>query len=58
VAADVDDELPVDDELLLLLLPQAATAPHTATTAAIVPMRLRTLHTSFSIDLSPPSLQH
>jgi hypothetical protein len=49
-----DDELPVDDELLLLL-PQAATMAHAATTAAIVPMRLRILHTPFSIDLSPPT---
>jgi hypothetical protein len=58
VVPAVDDEvpadggLPVEDEsLLLLLLPQAATAPHTARTAAIVPMRLRILHTPFSIDL-------
>jgi hypothetical protein len=50
----VDDELPVDAESRPLL-PQAATAPHTATTAAIVPMRLRILHTPFSIDLSPPT---
>jgi hypothetical protein len=49
-----EDELPVDDELLLLL-PQAATMAHAATTAAIVPMRLRIFHTPFSIDLSPPT---
>jgi hypothetical protein len=54
--AATGDEPPVDDELLLLLLPpQAATAPHTATTAAIVPMRLRIMHTPFSIDRSPPT---
>jgi hypothetical protein len=62
-AAAVDDALPAADELLLvlvlvlLLLPQAATVPHTATTAAIVPMRLDTLHTPFSIDLSPPTIR-
>jgi hypothetical protein len=58
VVAAADDELPADDEsllLLLLVLPQAATAPHAATTAAIVPMRLRILHTPFSIDRSPPT---
>src|ERR1700748_2339778 len=58
VVAAVDDEvaadagLPVHEEPLLMpLLPHAATAPHTASTAAIVPMRLRILHTPFSIDL-------
>ena len=50
------DALVVGDASLLLLpvlplLPQAATAPQTAATAAIVPMRLRILHTPFSIDL-------
>jgi len=52
------DELPADDEPPAgdeLLLPQAATVPHAAMTAAIVPTRLRILHTPFSIDLSPPT---
>ncbi|HET6865485.1 MAG TPA: hypothetical protein VFH80_06160 [Solirubrobacteraceae bacterium] len=60
-AADADvvwaagDELLADELPVLLLLPQAATAMHTVVTAATVPMRLRILHTPFSIDLSPPT---
>jgi hypothetical protein len=50
-----DEEPPADDESLLLppllLLPQAATAPHRAMTAAIIPTRVRILHSPFSIDL-------